>query len=387
MIQRHVSPIVIDLSRQYPVLSITGPRQSGKTTLARTLFSKHQYVNFEDLETLSLARQDPKGFLNRYTSPVIFDEVQKVPELLSYIMVNVDEDPTPGRFILTGSQNFSLSQAVSQSLAGRVGNVTLLPFSIQELKKSKNLHTDYLKQIITGFYPRIYSTNMTARNLYNDYIATYIERDVRQIKQIGDLSLFQRFLQVLAGRVGQILNLSSIGNDLGISYNTIESWISVLEASYIVFRLQPFHQNYNKRIVKSPKLYFYDVGLAAYLMRIDSQTELLTHFALGSLFENMIIADFFKEIYHSRASDMVYFWRDSTGNEVDCILDTGSQKIPIEIKASSTYSSDFFKHIHYWKDLSKSQMPGYVIYTGDQEQRVHGNRLVRWDNLPLDIRV
>jgi hypothetical protein len=382
MIKRILSDKILELANKYPVISITGPRQSGKTSLAKELFSEHVYFNLENLDTLDLAKSDPKEFLKIGSGErIIIDEIQRFPELLSYIQVEVDSQKKDGQFIITGSQNFAISEHISQSLAGRVANFTLLPLSYSEVVGSKyaKVFEKSSASIVKGFYPRPLVKNIQSEDFYRDYLSTYVERDVRQIKNVGDLSTFQRFLQLLAGRVGQLVNLSSLANDVGVNYKTIESWLSILEASYIAYSLQPYYQNYGKRVIKTPKIYFYDVGLLCYLLKINSVTELESHFAYGHIFENFIITEIIKNNFNLRKNKQVYFWRDSNGNEIDAVIDSGENKQGIEIKVARTFNSDMLKSLSTWSILnSKINHPTNLVYTGENEQKVQEHVVINW---------
>lgn len=376
MIKRVIIPKIKKLSFLYPVIAITGPRQSGKTTLARKLFPDYLYLNLENLDLLSAAQADPRNFLRLGTGQkIIIDEIQKLPGLFSYIQIEVDERKIPGQFVITGSQQFEMSEKISQSLAGRVANFVLLPLSISEIGKIPT----YEKLAINGFYPRIYDKPIPPKDYYRDYLSTYVERDVRQVKNIGDLSSFQRFLQLVAGRVGQIVNLSSLASDSGISHRTAESWLSVLEASYIIFRLQPYFQNYGKRIIKSPKLYFYDTGLLCYLLGIDNPKELSVHFATGHVFENMVIVDYLKKTFNDRSGDKLYFFRDNNDLELDLIIDHGGIQKGIEIKSGKTFNLEMLSGLITWQKLnSHAGKTGYLIYNGELEQKIGNNKIVNW---------
>ena len=379
MIKRLLTHKIKELSVLYPVIAITGPRQSGKTTLARDIFRNHLYLNLENLDLLSAARADPRNFLRLGSGQkIIIDEIQKLPDLFSYIQVEVDEQKIPGQFIITGSQQFELSEKISQSLAGRVANFTLLPLSISEIGKVPA----YEKLAINGFYPRVYDKPIPPKDYYRDYLSTYVERDIRQIKNIGDLSSFQRFLHLVAGRVGQIANLTSLASDTGVSHRTIESWLSVLEASYIIFRLQPYFQNFGKRVIKSPKLYFYDTGLLCYLLGIDTPQELETHFATGHIFENMVIVDRLKKSLNERSSDKLYYFRDNNGLELDLIIDRGGVQTGIEIKSSNTFDSEMLNNLNTWQKMNpRADKTGYLIYNGNLEQKIGNSKITNWKNL------
>lgn len=357
-------------------MAITGPRQSGKTTLAKEIFNQHVYLNLENLDLLRAAQSDPRGFLRLGSGQkLIIDEIQRFPDLFSYIQVEVDEKKIPNQFVITGSQQFNMSEKISQSLAGRVTNFTLLPLSIAEIGKDFS----FTQLILQGFYPRIYDKPIPPKEYYRDYLTTYVERDVRQIKNIGDLSSFQRFLHLAAGRTGQILNLSSLASDAGVNHKTIESWLSILEASYIIFRLQPFYNNFGKRVIKSPKLFFYDTGLLCYLLGIDTEKELNAHFAKGSIFENMIISDILKKTFNYRSSDGLYFFRDNKGHEIGLLIDHGTQQTIAEIKAGKTFNTDMLAGLNFWQGLgSKSLQDSYLVYTGDIQQKVDNTQILNW---------
>ena len=321
MFKRDITESILYAAKYYPVITITGPRQSGKTTLAKSLFPDKQYISLEDPDMREFATKDPRGFLDVYKDGAIIDEVQHCPELFSYIQTKVDLDGVNGQFILTGSQNFLLLAKVSQSLAGRVGIIHLLPLSYSEISSKINLENNPNNLIYKGFYPKLYKTDLSPSVWYRDYIRTYIERDVRQMKNITDLVAFQTFLKICAGRVGQLINFSSISTECGISYNTIKSWLSVLQTSFIIYMLKPHHKNFNKRLVKQQKLYFYDTGLACSLLGIESPDQLQTHYARGALFENMVIMEILKNRLNSGKEEGLYFWRDNHGHELDILID------------------------------------------------------------------
>jgi len=356
----------------YPCVGITGPRQSGKSTLAQTLFPHLPYVLLENIGTRTIAQNDPQNFLKKYAGGAIFDEIQHVPELLSYLQGEVDANQTPGRFIITGSQNFALSQAISQSLAGRIGMITLLPLSLHEL--NPNSSSDEL--ILKGGYPRLHVMNMQPHDFFPPYIQTYIERDVRQIKNIENLTTFERFLSLCAGRIGQVLNFSSLAQDCGISHVTAQQWLNVLQASYIVFTLSPYHNNFNKRLIKMPKLYFYDTGLACSLLGIEDTTQLDRHFARGHLFENLAVLELLKSRLNAGRRPHLFFWRDRTGHEVDVIAEWGASLKAIEIKSSSTFATAFLKGVEYFKEIAGGNTENFVIYAGAEEYAVRDMKII-----------
>lgn len=368
-IKRKIEKKIKKLAKEYPVVALTGPRQSGKTTLVKKIFPKKQYVSLENLDTRNFAKNDPRGFLQTYNNGVIIDEIQNVPELFSYIQEIVDTNKKDGEFILTGSQNFLLMESISQSLAGRVAITTLLPLSLDEIKnQTKSIELNNL--LLTGQYPIIYNKkNIDVNEWYQNYIKTYIEKDVRFLLNIIDLNLFQRFVKLCAGRVGQILNLSSIANDCGISHNTAQAWISILEASYIVFLLYPYHKNFNKRIIKMPKLYFYDTGLALSLINLKNAEQLDIGPFKGGMFESFVISEILKKEYNKGNTPNIYFWRDKTGNEIDCLYEMDDKIRAIEIKSSKTIHGDFFKNLKYFQKISNDDMKLTLIYGGDQDEK------------------
>jgi len=382
LLTRKLEVIIQAASQKYAVISLLGPRQSGKTTLVKKVFKNYTYLNFEDPELRQYASTDPKGFMLQYKGPMIIDEAQYVPEIFSYIQIAVDNNPQKGQYILTGSHNFLLLEYISQSLAGRIAIFNLLPFSIEELKSTKFFKDNYEDYLYNGFYPRIYNDGLEAGEWLKNYIQTYVERDVRKIINIGDLAKFQQFLKLCAGRTGQLVNFSEIGNELGLSYHTVQTWLSILEASFIVFRLPPYYKNFNKRIIKSHKLYFYDTGLAAYLLGIKKAEDVMFHFAKGALFENLIIAELIKFKVNSGQSTELWFWRDSTGNEVDCILEDNQKIKAIEIKSGKTIASDFFKGLDYFNHLH-SDTQSYIIYGGSQIQNRSSSKIVSWKDIHL----
>lgn len=371
LIERKIAARLKRLSVQFPVLGILGPRQSGKTTLAKAQFPHYKYINLEDLDTRRFAHEDPRKFLKSLEagSGAILDEIQRVPDLLSYIQSYVDEHSRPGFFILTGSENILLNHHISQTLAGRIALTTLLPLSIDELQKTSLLPPEKEEILFRGFYPSIHAKKIDPKEWIQRYIQTYIERDVRHLKNITDLSVFQKFLQLCAGRIGQLLDLTSIGNDTGISTNTVRSWLSILEATYVIFLLQPHHKNFNKRIIKTPKLYFYDSAIACHLLSIQSPQDLIAHYMRGPLFESMILADLMKQRFNAGLPPNLYFWRDKSGHEVDCILEEGANLIPVEIKSAETMNTDFFSNLVKWNQFANARRgAGYVIYGGKEKQ-------------------
>lgn len=385
MIQREISSTLKKMASKMPIISITGPRQSGKTTLAKMCFPEYQYVNLESPDVYEAAVSDPRLFLSQFKKGIIIDEVQRIPELFSYIQTISDELNNPGEFILTGSQNFLLSEKISQSLAGRVFVSHLLPLSISEIRAATTSKVEEMDSAIyKGFYPRIHQMEMEPEMFFPSYIQTYVERDVRQIVNVSNLFVFQKFLRIAAGRVGQLLNYNNIANEVGVDLKTIKSWFSILESSFIVFFLQPHHQNFSKRILKTPKLYFYDTGLVCSLLGIRKKEELTSHWAKGALFENMMIADIMKGFMNQCITPPIWFWRDSTGNEVDCLVDFGNKIKSIEIKSATTISSDFFKGLDYYGRLNPQAEP-YLIYGGNTNSVRSNGKIVGWTNADMLI--
>jgi len=370
MIKRTLEPVLKKLALQYPVVTITGPRQSGKTTLCRKVFPHLHYVNLEAPDVRLFAVDDPRGFLTTYADGVILDEIQRAPELLSYIQTIVDEDRRPGQFILTGSQQFEVMNTVSQSLAGRTALLKLLPLSIEEIE-SQHLPNSVDRMLLSGFYPRIYDQGLNPTQAMGDYFETYVERDLRQLGAIKDLMLFERFVRICAGRTGQLLNMQSLGNDVGASHTTVRSWLTLLEASYIVFLLPPWYANISKRLIKSPKLYFYDVGLASYLLGLEAENQTNRDPLRGNLLENLVIIEALKYRYNQGKRNNLFFYRDSNGNEVDLIAENGRKLSAIEIKAGATINPDYFKGLKSFKEAvgDRWQVTSSVIYGGTDIQR------------------
>ncbi len=398
MIPRQIEIKIRQATKQYPVITLTGPRQSGKTTLIRAMFPEMQYFSLEDPELRHLAGEDPRGFFAQFQEKgVILDEVQRTPDLFSYIQTRVDEVDRPGQFILSGSQNFLLMKNISQTLAGRCAIFHLLPFSVNELRQLSHPVLEDIGQkilpipepengnlfdfLFTGFYPRIHDKKLDAQGWLKNYTQTYLERDVRDLINIGDLESFRRFMSLCAGRIGQLLNLSSLASDCGITHTTAKRWLSVLETGFIVTLLRPHYQNFNKRLVKSPKLYFVDTGLLCYLLRIRNPEDLFLHASRGAIFENYVVAELLKKRLHDGLEPDLYFWRDSAGHELDIIIDLGSRLIPIEIKSSHTIAKDFFKGLNYWKKLAKKPSAlSALIYAGKRSFHHKNSAVYSWWN-------
>ena len=368
MINRTIEPVLKDLAAKYPVVTLTGPRQSGKTTLCRKVFPDAPYANLENPDTREFAATDPRGFLSAYPAGVIIDEIQRVPDLVSYIQGIVDERKMPGQFILTGSRQFEVMDAVNQSLAGRTALLKLLPFSIAEIRGT-TLPESMDLLLLTGFYPRIHDQGLNPTQALGDYYETYVERDVRQLASIHNLGLFQKFVRLCAGRIGQVLNLQSLGNDAGISHTTARAWVTLLEAGYILFLLKPWYRNISKRLIKSPKIYFYDVGLAAWLLGMESELHMSRDPLRGSLFENLALTETLKYRYNRGRKNTLAFYRDSRGNEVDMILESGRDVFPVEVKAGATIATDFFKGLAHFSRLIGGLPHGGGLLYGGRETR------------------
>lgn len=381
MIHRELTNAILGLKDKYPVLALTGPRQSGKTTLLKTLFKGYQYVSLENPDNRNFAETDPNGFLKKYASEVIIDEAQRVPALFSYIQSLVDESGTMGQFILSGSQNFHLMRNITQSLAGRVAIFRLFPFDFQELRMVNQLLRDYQECIVRGFYPALYDRDIDSRVYYANYIQTYLLRDVSELISIKDLRLFQNFLGLCASRAGQLLNVNALANECGISQPTAKAWLSALENSYIVFLLQPFHENFSKRIVKTPKLYFYDTGLLCYLLKINRAEQIMTHPIKGNLFENMMVAEYVKRMHHKNILQDLWFWRDAAGHEIDLIIQEGTQLNLSEFKATQTVMPDLFKGLIYFDHhIRTGTHIKSLVYAGDDYQKRTDVEVIPWRN-------
>lgn len=367
MIKRDIQACLVKLFKQYPFVTVTGPRQSGKTTLCRTAFPHLKYINLEAPDQREFAESDPRGFLSRLGGGAILDEVQRVPELLSYLQVFADEHGRNSFFVLTGSEHFQLSDAISQSLAGRTALLQLLPFSLAERQRTgASVAVDDI--LYSGFYPRIHDQGLEPRQALGDYFETYVERDVRRLGEIRNLSSFRRFVRLCAGRVGQLANLSSLGADAGVSHTTARHWLTVLEASYIIFQVPPFYTNVRKRLVKSPKLYFYDVGLASYLMGIEHAGQLATHPLRGPLFENAVVVEVLKHRFNRGHRSNLCFFRDSRGLECDLLFETGQGMGAIEIKSGATMTTDYFRSLNRIAELLPEISAKAVVYGGTERQ-------------------
>lgn len=377
MISRTITKHLKYLFSKYPIITITGPRQSGKTTLVKELFKKKPYLNLENIETRTIANSDPVGFINNLkSSGAVIDEIQRVPNLLSQIQVTVDDTSKNGMFILTGSQNFTLLKNISQSLAGRTAIVNLLPLSVHELRQHK-INLNWYEQIYYGGYPRIFDQNINPSIAMSDYFLTYVEKDIRQLKAIHNLSLFEKFIKLCAGRVGQLLDLTSISNETGVSRTTINNWISLLQTTYIIFLLEPYYTNINKRLVKTPKIYFYDTALASYLLGIENELQLKTHPLTGNLFENLVVSEFYKYRLNNGKNINLNFYRDSKKNEIDLIYKVANKLFPIEIKSSETFNNIFFKGFNSAQNAGiKFCDEKFLVYNGQAKSKVKDLNLI-----------
>ncbi len=381
MIERNLKPLLLQSAAKYPLVGIIGPRQSGKTTLARLAFPNYRYVNLEAPDTRLFAQEDPRGFLATHPGLTILDEIQRVPELFSYLQVHTDSVGMPGQYILTGSQNFLFMKSVSQSLAGRIALHTLLPFSFDELSTLlAGPPETFLPIVYSGGYPRVYDAGIAPSQWYSDYVQTYLDRDLRLLQNVADLPAFERFLRLCAGRTGQILNLTSLANDAGISHNTAKSWLGLLEVSFIVFALQPHHRNFNKRLIKAPKLYFTDTGLAGWLLNIHSAEQLSQHYLMGSLFETWVVGEYRKYCFNRGLHFNAFYWRDKTGHEIDLLIEKANSLFPVEIKSGATLNSDAFAGLAFFQELSEESQ-GAVVYGGTERQVRSRGEVFPWQEL------
>ena len=384
MIQRELEGKIEALAKKFPIVTLTGPRQSGKSTLLRKCFSDYTYISLEDIDLRTFASTDPKGFIRTYADHVIIDEAQLVPELFSYIQTHVDAMDSEGVYFLAGSNNFLMMQQIGQSLAGRTAILKLLPFSHLEMRDGKILPSTTNGEIFKGGYPRIYDKDIFPTDYYPSYLQTYVERDIRLLKNISNLDKFTKFLMLCAGRIGQLLNMSSLANECGISVSTVNEWISLLETSYICYLLRPDHNNFTKRLVKTPKLYFYDTGLACSLLQITSEQQVATHYLRGGLFENLVINEFIKSSYNKGEIPNISFWRDSTGNEIDLIQYVNGEPHGYEIKSGATFSPDFFKGLGKWSKLANVNADKCtVIYDGSNSLSTTQGNMIAWHDIDI----
>lgn len=381
MIEREIASKLLSYAQKFPVISLTGPRQSGKTTLLRYLLPQYRYVSLENPATRNFAIEDPNGFLKTYNEFVIFDEVQRVPELFSYIQTKVDEDKIMGQYILSGSQNFLLLKQISQTLAGRVAVLKLLPLSYAELQKSNLLTDSIAENIFKGTYPATFDRKLSSEEFYPSYIETYVQRDVRELIDIRDLRSFQTFLKLCAGRIGQPLNLSSLASDCGISSPTAKAWLSILESSFIVYTLSPYYKNFSKRLIKSPKLYFYDTGLVCHLLNMTETIQAENYYQRGSLFENAIISELMKNRFNQAKNQTLYFWQDSHKNEIDLLEEIGENINLFEMKYSMTVTKEHLKNFQLFRDLSNIFGQNYLIYAGVETEFRSNATVVSWEKI------
>ncbi|MDN3505693.1 MAG: ATP-binding protein [Simkaniaceae bacterium] len=378
MYKRFIVQELAELVENYPVVTIIGPRQSGKTTLVQNQFPHLPYVNLEAKDVRDFATYDPRGFFEKYPNGAILDEIQRAPELLSYIQIIVDEKQQNGMFVLTGSHQMELRQAIAQSLAGRTATLTLLPMSLAELKENR-IHLSLDEALLLGGYPRIFKEQLDPTRAYSNYFQTYIERDLRQLSNIKDLMQFQRFMKICAGRIGQLINLEGIAGDVGISTKTVKEWLSILEASFVLIRVQPYFENFGKRITKSSKLYFTDVGLASYLLGIENLDQLPRDPLRGNLVENLIFLELYKSRINQGLDSHLYFFRDAHGNEVDFIHQKGRELIPIEVKAGKTFHIDFLKNLDFFRNIAGERCKeGFLIYGGEEEHTMGLSHVINY---------
>ncbi|HMT52672.1 MAG TPA: ATP-binding protein [Saprospiraceae bacterium] len=386
MVNRTIVEGINAYMQRYPVVALTGPRQSGKTTLLKGMFPDFRYVSLENPDNRAFAENDPNGFLQLYDQKVILDEVQRVPALLSYIQTIVDSNNMMGQFILSGSQNFNLMKSITQSLAGRVALFKLLPFDMTELKSADLLPSDYEQLIIKGCYPALYDRSIPFASFYANYIETYIQRDVTELLSIRDFGLFRTFLKLCAARIGQQLNIANLSSETGVSVPTLRSWISILESSYIMYQLPPFFKNFNKRLVKSPKLYFYDTGLASFLLGIRNEKTLLESEFKGALFENMIITEYVKQNYHNNLYHDFYYWRDSNGHEVDLLVSNDTAYDAIEIKSTKTILPKQFAGLDFLANIGGDAIRRKIlVYGGDSSQKRTHYQIWAWSDIKLEF--
>jgi len=376
-IPRDISKIVIDAAKQFPVVFLTGPRQSGKTTLLRHIFPSYKYVNLEDPELRQWAITQPRDFLKTNYWPVIIDEAQYAPELFSYIQVNTDMHNKAGMYLLSGSQNFLLMEKISQSLAGRSAILTLLPFALRELTE-KNTGYDTNEIILRGFFPRLFQTVTDISLFYKSFLNTYVERDVRQLANIGNMNDFIRFMKLCAGRCGQLLNIASLATESGLAYNTCKAWLSYLSTGYIIQLLQPYYRNFNKKIIKSPKLYFTDTGLLTHLLGITSSDTLTVHPLRGAVFENLIYCEFLKHNMNTGENYNIWFWRDNHGTEIDYLLEVGTELTAVEVKSASNFHDEYLGNLKKFRNYNPEVKKMYLIYDGEIEREKDGIKIRNW---------
>lgn len=381
MIPRQLKNELLAQLDEYPIVTVLGPRQAGKTTLVRNTLPDYEYVSLEAPDIRQFAQEDPRAFLHQYSTHVIFDEIQRVPELLSYLQGIVDEDGRSGRFVLTGSHQLQLRAAIAQSLAGRTGILHLLPFSIAELSAVNISFDSFHEYLFHGFLPRIYDKHQRPHIAYGNYYQTYIERDVRQLISLKDAALFEKFMKLLAGRTGQLINYQSLSGDVGVDPKTIKQWLSILEASFVVFKLSPYFENFGKRVIKSPKYYFTDTGLLTYLLDIEKASQLVRDPLIGNMFENLVVLEAFKAQYNQGKKPNLYFFRDSQGKEIDLLHSSGRELTGIEIKSSSTWNSSFKQALLKFSDSYHPLVAGYVVYSGENRVFSDGTAAINYKNV------
>jgi predicted AAA+ superfamily ATPase len=384
MIPRIAEKTLRRYAKGFPVICITGPRQSGKTTLAKLAFPRKKYLSLEDPDIALLARSDPRGFLEAWPNGLVLDEAQYVPELFKYIKTMVDKNPKPGMYIITGSQQFNLMEKVTESLAGRAAFLTLLPFSVAELESAELCGEEPFEIMLKGLYPPLYDRDISAGDFYSAYITSYVERDIRQLVNVKELSTFQKFIKFCAARTGGILNLSSLAADCGITHNTAGAWLSALEISGIIFLLRPYFNNFGKRLIKSPKLYFTDPGLACRLLGIQTTEQLFLNPLRGGLFESFIIAELVKNRLNQGHNPGIWFWRDNTGMEIDCLIEENNKLLAIEIKSGKTFSEDMTDGLQHWgriSDGSAGKREFALVYAGSQKSNYKEIKLIPWKDI------
>ncbi|MDD5092092.1 MAG: ATP-binding protein [Candidatus Wallbacteria bacterium] len=381
MLNRVLCKKALELSEKFQVIAITGPRQSGKTTLAKMAFPKKFYCSLEDPGLRRIALDDPRGFLEAHPEGIVLDEAQRAPELFSYIQTIVDRDGRPGQFILTGSQNFLLHESISQTLAGRVAMLKLLPFSYEEISGTGYDIHELDDLLFTGLYPGIHERVISPKDWFPNYIQTYVERDLRSLQNVFDLNLFQKFVRLCAGRAGQLVNFSSLASDCGISHNTVKSWLGLLEQSYLIFFAKPYHNNFSKRLVKMPKLFFYDSGLICSLLGIENSAQLVTHYLRGSIFESFVASELMKYRTNRGIADGLYFFRDKTGHEIDCIVEAGGKPVAFEAKSGRTVVPDHLDSIRYWEKISNQTGLSFIVYAGEEKMRIRNTNIVGWRDI------
>jgi predicted AAA+ superfamily ATPase len=381
MLSRHLESELDILLKEYPVVTILGPRQAGKTTLCRERLCGYDYSNLENPEVREWAQQDPKAFLSQFTGQVIIDEIQRVPELLSYIQVIVDDSKQTGQFVLTGSHQLKLREAVSQSLAGRTAILNLLPFSISEIKSHLTTEQGFEDHAFQGFLPRVHDKNLRPRTAYANYYETYVERDVRQLIHLKDVNLFEKLLKLMAGRAGQIIDYTSLSNDIGIDQKTIKQWLSILETSFVLYKLPPYYENFGKRLIKSPKYYFVETGLMVYLLGIKNSEQVQRDPLVGQIFENLVVGEFLKAKYNRGERSGLYYMRDSHGREVDLVVEDGPDLITVEIKSAQTFKMSQLKGLKAFKNVSPRIKSSVLVYNGTQMDLSDGYKAVNFKDI------